>query len=789
LRLNTNVEGNREDGTSQETYGGPMSEIKRTQEDQFSGFIILRLSARVPASEAGTWAAVVQRNKLGAIASVLKAFKLASPERLLSARTGSLVVKLEQEAAQTEFPPLHSLNSYWRIDARERWTQVEQILERLRALVEVDKVYKEFATSDPVVNAADDDYNGTQNYLDAAPTGVDARWAWTQANGEGAGVAVVDLEQGWFLGHEDLSAKAPTLIYGGNRDGVGGYKGNHGTAVLGEIVGVDNDRGVVGIAPAVTSVRVASHYRTSDGTDLHVADAMVAAVGVMSVGDVLLVEVQRNYLPSEVDDADYDAIRLAVAHGIIVVEAAGNGNNNLDTYTDGGNHILNRTDPAFRESGAIMVGASVSAVAAGAHERWAYSNYGSRIDCYGWGENIVSCGYGDLDPGTGDNSTYTDTFGGTSGASPMIVGCALVLQGMYEATTGTRLSPGQMRSLLANPATGTPQGVNVAGNINVMPDLRAIIEDTLGIVPDVYIRDNTGDTGDIPSVGGISASPDIIVRAAAVADPTGEFGEGSGNENSSTLGFEVESGQNNFVYVRMKNRGLSDATNVTAAVYWSEVATLVTPNNWHLIGSTPPVTVPQGDTLVVAGPITWAKASIPGTGHYCFVGLASNAQDPAPPIPSPFDWNGFTNFIRNHNNVTWRNFNVVDNLADDPSSLPFMVAGAPDKPRLFDLEVLQRLPRGVEVWLEVPLALGRYLARETNVEIKVDTAKRLALLRLPAVPRLPFSKVMLGENAKFRCRFLVRGTKRVANGGSVAIRQVFEGLEVGRVTWQFLRRK
>ena len=45
----------------------------------------------------------------------------------------------------------------------------------------------------------------------------------------------------------------------------------------------------------------------------------------MDVGDVLLLEVQRSYLPTEVDDADFDAIRLAVAHGIVVVEAAGNG--------------------------------------------------------------------------------------------------------------------------------------------------------------------------------------------------------------------------------------------------------------------------------------------------------------------------------------------------------------------------------------------------------------------------------------------------------------------------------
>lgn len=56
--------------------------------------------------------------------------------------------------------------------------------------------------------------------------------------------------------------------------------------------------------------------------------------------------------------------------------------------------------------------------------------------------------------------------------------------------------------------------------------LRAIIEDTLGLVPDVYLRDNVGDTGVVPANGSISASPDVIVRPAAVVDPTAEFGEG-----------------------------------------------------------------------------------------------------------------------------------------------------------------------------------------------------------------------------------------------------------------------
>jgi hypothetical protein len=122
----------------------------------------------------------------------------------------------------------------------------------------------------------------------------------------------------------------------------------------------------------------------------------------------------------------------------------------------------------------------------------------------------------------------------------------------------------------------------------------------LGLVPDVYLRDATGDSGAVPSAGALSTSPDIILRPAQVANPPLAFGDGSGTENDETLGFEAESGQDNYIYVRMRNRGAAAANDVRATVYWSPVATLVTPNLWTLIGTTGPVNVPTGNVLTVA---------------------------------------------------------------------------------------------------------------------------------------------------------------------------------------------
>jgi serine protease len=768
----------------EEGWNSPLRIRPPDKEPDFSGFVIVRLAPGAADGEAADLRKLAREEKLGGLESLLEQNDQIETSRVVRSLPPDEVLRLEREAYASQFPPFNSLTAYWRLDCRALLPEIERLVKELNALPEVELAYREMAVSDPV-NAADDTFNGTQNYLDAAPTGIDARWAWLQPNGVGAGVGLVDLEQGWFPGHEDLTAKTPTLIFNDNRDGIGGYKGNHGTAVLGEIIGVDNTVGIVGIAPAVTSVQMVSHYEASTNTALHVADAIVAAISAMPAGDVLLLEVQRNLLPTETDAVDFDAIRLAAAHGIIVVEAGGNGGMDLDAWTFMGASVLNRASVDFRDSGAIMVGAALSPLP---HDRAGFSNFGSRIDCYGWGENVTSAGYGDLTPvGTPDNSTYTAVFNGTSSASPIITGAALIVQGSYEAASGTRLSPTQMRTLLSNPATGTPQGGNIAGNIGVMPDLQAIIQTTLGLVPDIYLRDSVADTGTIPSAGAISVSPDVIVTTAPVGNPMASFGEGSGTENVDTLGSQVEAGQDNFIYVRMHNRGNGGANGATATVYWSEVATLVTPGMWTLIGSSTPVNVPQGDTLVVTDPITWSGADIPGTGHYCFVATVSQLQDLEPPVPGPTDWAGFQAYIRNNNNVTWRNFNVVDVLPDpsaDPVAAMFVIAGAPDRARIFDFEVRQQLPEGMRIWLELPLALYSPFRRAGVIKAAFSEDEQRVRVLLPSVRSLSIRKVQLGPAARHECRFLFPGAKELEHGlYRVAIRQLYRREEVGRVSW------
>src|SRR5690606_30962284 len=113
----------------------------------------------------------------------------------------------------------------------------------------------------------------------------------------------------------------------------------------------------------------------------------------------------------------------------------------------------------------------------------------------------------------------------------------------------------------------------------------------------------------------------------------------------------------------------------------------------------------------VSDAIIWERENLPPQGHYCLVAIIGTDADPAP-LPTDFgDWTKFQRFIRDNNNVTWRNFNVVDNQPDDPSvvieglkfkALPFVSPGAPDIGRKMQLEVVAKLPEGARVYLEAP---------------------------------------------------------------------------------------
>lgn len=300
-----------------------------------------------------------------------------------------------------------------------------------------------------------------QKYLQPAPYGIDAEYSWTKPGGDGQDITFVDMENGWLLDHEDLVDKNIQLVPGSVNLL---HQAGHGTSVLGIVVASDNNIGVVGTSPKANAM-VTSTTR-SDGSG-NMADSILQAVKVMKPGDVLLLEMQvgskLGLAPIEYDIEKFNAIKHATDKGIIVIEAGSNGSVDLDKLTDvNGKHTLNRNSPDFKDSGAIMVGAASSSLP---HKRLYFSNYGSRIDTYAWGENVA----------TTSLSGYTSHFNGTSSASPIIAGAAVNLQGIAKKVLGRPLTPKEMRNLLSDPTTATLSANPENDRIGVMPNLKAII--------------------------------------------------------------------------------------------------------------------------------------------------------------------------------------------------------------------------------------------------------------------------------------------------------------------------
>ncbi len=314
-----------------------------------------------------------------------------------------------------------------------------------------------------------------QFYLQPAPTGIDAYAAWNYPGGKGDGIQVIDIEGNWIQTHEDLHGGTDNFHIAGSLINDPGWW-NHGTAVLGEIAADSNDFGMTGIAFNVDLGTV------SIGS-MSTAEALVTAMNHSEPGDIILIELhapgphynfeprddQLGYVPMEYWQEVFDAIQQASALGLIVVEAGGNGAENLSDTTIYGRLF----DPDFRHSGAIMVAASDAD-----HYPAGFTNYGARLDVHAFGTwNVYTLGYGDL-YGSGPNDHYTATFAGTSSASPIIVGACAALQGIHMAVHGWTMDHSTMRNLLTT--YSTPQSPHPKP-IGPLPDLAGGAAELVGV--------------------------------------------------------------------------------------------------------------------------------------------------------------------------------------------------------------------------------------------------------------------------------------------------------------------
>ncbi len=316
-------------------------------------------------------------------------------------------------------------------------------------------------------------YDEMQGYLSEAPDGIHAAAAWALPGGRGKNVSFADIEGGWNVAHEDLPKERIKHVAGRQVRDRGWVA--HGTAVVGVVASKDNRLGMVGIAPDVAKIFTASYQR------IGVAAAIDRAQAKLKRGDVLLIELhaigpRRRFMPMEYWDDVYDVVKVATDRGIVVVAAAGNGGENLDHRA-----YERRFDSSFRDSGAILVGAGAPPRPGFVpRSRLDFSNYGARVDVQGWGYKVASLDYGDLqDCGSPHVRKYTAEFAGTSSASPIVTGSALLLQSIHkERHQGEVLSPKALRALLRRTGSAQadgPEGPASEQHIGSLPNLSAAI--------------------------------------------------------------------------------------------------------------------------------------------------------------------------------------------------------------------------------------------------------------------------------------------------------------------------
>lgn len=124
----------------------------------------------------------------------------------------------------------------------------------------------------------------------------------------------------------------------------------------------------------------------------------------------------------------------------------------------------------------------------------------------------------------------------------------------------------------------------------------------------VYIKDNSADTGAEPSVGPFWDSPDIWVR---------------NSDDNGTVHQNTIRGQDNFIYVRVRNKGAQPSEEITVNVFRANFAgtEFLYPEDWKLEDCLDPQVIasvpPAGEVIAK---FRWARRMIPNAAwHPCLL--------------------------------------------------------------------------------------------------------------------------------------------------------------------------
>ncbi|MHA1906296.1 MAG: S8 family serine peptidase [Candidatus Thorarchaeota archaeon] len=336
-------------------------------------------------------------------------------------------------------------------------------------------------------------------------------------------------------------------------------------------------------------------------------------------------------------------------------------------------------------------------------------------------------------------NNYRNGFGGTSSATPLVAGVAALM-----LSVNPDLSWVQARQILRNTAIkidlanvdpiGQWQDTTGDGNpdysewygygrIDALAAIQAAVN-LVGVTPqnniDTWIMENSTDVGDVP-VSPPWISPDVWVRNV---DPAIDL-PAEVTQHQSPI-----RGQDNWVYINLRNRGVVDSLDVYVRVFitrWAGTQYIypddfIPTNNPGTIPTPPlePGTYKVGEahieTIPAGGVVTinmkWESALIPPASvtidgviyswaDACLLVDVSPHDGPTPTGINTWD----------NNNLCQRNVFPVDPDADDDFAIGFVVGHQANRAKLINLRIERRnLPPDVELYLD-------YIDKDTTKEV------------------------------------------------------------------------
>jgi hypothetical protein len=256
--------------------------------------------------------------------------------------------------------------------------------------------------------------------------------------------------------------------------------------------------------------------------------------------------------------------------------------------------------------------------------------------------------------------------------------------------------------------TRTPAGAAVAGQARIRVPHLAFAAVATTQYQDVFVRDNFGDTGVIPSTGMPWGSPDIIPFQGNILSGS----TAATTYNGPDIGMPfVQPGTNN-LYVRALNLCPTATERGAVQLYYSPSSLMMSPSLWinnqvltagggfavGFVNQAGSLQLNPNDICITAEAFSLSSLpSNPQGGHYCLVAVVSTSNTTVT-IPSSFSSNAaFAQWVQNNPAVAWRNITVVPNTV--PQILQTMTFGSDDNNAgSFHFRVVgQNLPVGTTV--------------------------------------------------------------------------------------------